>query len=154
MAADSPVSIQLTRFGIGDARYAFDIMKVREVLQPAVITAVPGAPAFIEGLIELRGDFLPVVDLRRRLGRSMGPEAKIVVAYASGRRVGFVVDQVFDVVRVETSEIRSVDELARTPALAGIIPADDGPVMLLDPDALLSALEVSALDDLPMGASS
>jgi len=154
VVADSPVSIQLTRFGIGEARYAFDIMKVREVLQPLAITAVPGTPSFVEGLIELRGEFLPVVDLRRRMGKPVGQDAKIVVADAAGRRVGFVVDQVFDVVRVETREIRAVDELARTPALTGIIPADEGPVMLLDPDALLSELEVSALDALPTGPTS
>ena len=150
MTVDSPSSsIQLTRFRIGDSAFAFDIMKVREVLNPVRVTAVPGAPQFVEGLLELRGEYLPVVDLRLRLGGGQEGDSKIVIAEARGRRVGFVVDQVFDVFRVLESEIRPLDELAQSAAFSGVLRTEAGPVMILDPDGLLSEMEVSALDALP-----
>jgi purine-binding chemotaxis protein CheW len=136
---------QLARFVLGSGTYAIDIMEVREVLGPLAVTAVPGAPEFLEGIAELRGEFLPVIDLRRRLGLEVRDDYKIVVATVRGRRVGLVVDGVIDVYRIATSEIAALDDLARSAAFAGVIKGPEGAIMIIDPDGLISDLEAGAL---------
>ena len=56
--------VQLVAFLVGDGRYALDIMRIKEIINPVKITPVPKAPSFIEGVIELRGAILPIVDMR------------------------------------------------------------------------------------------
>lgn len=152
MATDSEDSqVQLARMRVGDTVYAIDLMKVREVVPPQHVQPVPGAPTFVVGLLELRGDFLPVIDLRQRLGGDAEPEAehRIVIATVRDRRVGYIVDEVFDVFRVPLNAIRPIDDLARTAAVSGIVKDGQGTVFVLEPDGILSDLESSALESLP-----
>ncbi|MBT8496417.1 MAG: chemotaxis protein CheW [Deltaproteobacteria bacterium] len=139
---------QMARFTVGTGTYAIDIMQVREVLSPLTLTEVPGAPKFIEGLAELRGEFLPVIDLRRRMGLPMGKDYKVVVATVRGRRVGLVVDQVIDVFRVRSERIAPLDTLASSAAFSGVIKGEDGAIMIIEPDGLVSDLEAGALGEL------
>lgn len=142
---DAGPVLQLARFALGDAFYAIDIMKVREVVNPLPITAVPGAPAFLEGLVELRGEFLPVIDLRRRLGLPAGPDYKILIAKARGHSVGMLVDQVYEVFRVAQAELQDIGELARSSSFAGVLRRDEGAVIVVDPDGVLSEVEAGEL---------
>jgi len=57
---------QLVAFGVGDGDYAVDIMRIKEIINPVAVTPMPKAPPFIEGVIELRGAILPIVDVRKR----------------------------------------------------------------------------------------
>ena len=108
-------TIQVARFHVGDEEYALDIMRIKEIINPAPITRVPRAPAFIEGIIELRGAFLPVVDLRKRFGlapRPPGRETKYVIVSLEGRIVGLIVDRVTEVSRIATDDIEGEISLA------------------------------------------
>ena len=110
--------VQLCTFRIGGEDYAVDIMRVREIIPPRPITPVPRAPAFLEGVIRLRGEVIPVLDVRKRLGVPPAADARrarFLVANVAGRRIALVVDEVCEVLRLPRREIRA------TPALG-----DDG----------------------------
>ena len=100
--------VQLTAFLIGDEEYVVDIMRVRQIIKPLPITPVRKGPRFVEGVINLRGAVIPIVDMRRRfeLPAEDHPQRKILVMTVDQRTVGLVVDGVTEVVRVPRSEIR------------------------------------------------
>ncbi len=146
-----PESIQLACFFVGDEEYALDIMRIKEIINPVTITRVPRAPDFIEGIIELRGAFLPVVDLRRRFELSMAEvtrETKYVIVALEGRILGLVVDRVAEVKRITIDQISDAPELALggdTRYFNGVVKWDDRIVMLLDLDEVLSTTEKDQL---------
>jgi purine-binding chemotaxis protein CheW len=112
-AAD-PALAQLCTFRVGGEDYAIDIMRVREIIPPLPVTPVPRAPAFVEGVIRLRGDVIPVIDVRRRLGLPIGPatrKTKTLIVNVAGRRLGLVVDEVTEVVRIQRAQIRPAPAL-------------------------------------------
>lgn len=101
--------VELCTFRIGGEDYAVDIMRVREIINPLPVTRVPRSPSFIEGVIRLRSEVIPVVDVRKRLGQP--PEAptrktRFVVVRIGGRRIALVVDEVTEVLRLPRAEIR------------------------------------------------
>jgi purine-binding chemotaxis protein CheW len=100
--------VQLTAFRVGEEEYVVDIMRVREIIRPLPITKVRKGPTFVEGVINLRGEVIPVIDLRRRfeLPAEETPTRKIVILTVEGRVLGLVVDAVTEVVRVTRSAIR------------------------------------------------
>jgi purine-binding chemotaxis protein CheW len=143
-------SLQLVCFRVGDEEYGIDIMRVREVVPALPITRVADAPGFLEGIIELRGAFFGVVDLRRRLGATapaVTPPQRYVVVWLHGRSLGLVVDGVTEVRRIEPRRVAplaaSVPGAGRL--LAGVARLDHGVVLVMDLDHLLSAAEQSAL---------
>ena len=116
-AAAAVQRVQLCTFRIGGEDYALDIMRVREIIQPLPITPVPRAPAFVEGVVRLRGEVIPVVDVRKRFGLPPSPptrKTKFLVVHVAGRRLGLVVDEICEVLRLRRDEIRPA------PALVGL----------------------------------
>jgi purine-binding chemotaxis protein CheW len=112
--APDDVLVQLCTFRIGGEDYAVDIMRVREIIPPRPITPVPRAPAFLEGVIRLRGEVIPVLDVRKRLGVPPAADARrarFLVANVAGRRIALVVDEVCEVIRLPRREIRVAPEL-------------------------------------------
>jgi purine-binding chemotaxis protein CheW len=146
-----PESIQLACFFVGAEEYALDIMRIKEIINPVAITRVPRAPDFIEGIIELRGAFLPVVDLRRRFELAVAEvrrETKYIIVALEGRILGLVVDRVAEVKRITIDQISEAPELAlggETRYFNGVVKWDDRIVMLLDLDEVLSASEKDQL---------
>ena len=107
-AASASSSTQLVAFGVADGEYALDIMRIKEIINPVAVTPVPKAPPFIEGVIELRGAILPIVDVRKRFDLSPTPATR-ATKYPDRRRsivgeqriiVGLVVDRVSEPLRV------------------------------------------------------
>jgi purine-binding chemotaxis protein CheW len=105
---------QLCTFRVGGEDYALDIMRVREIIHPLPITPVPRAPLSVEGVIRLRGDVIPVLDVRKRLALPVTPatrKSRFLVVNVAGRRLALVVDEVRDVLRLPRSEIRPAPPL-------------------------------------------
>jgi purine-binding chemotaxis protein CheW len=100
-------NIELCAFRVGDEEYAIDLRRIREILQPLPITPVPRAPEYVDGVMNLRGEVIPVVDVRKRLGLTprAGGRAKVLVVTVAGRVLGLVVDAVSEVVRLPRSAI-------------------------------------------------
>jgi purine-binding chemotaxis protein CheW len=146
----TPESLQLVCFRVGSEEYGIDIMRVREVVPALPITRVADAPAFLEGIVELRGAFLGVIDLRRRLGVPapvMTPQQRYVVVRLHGRSLGLVVDGVTEVRRIEPARVAplAASVPGAGPLLRGVARLEHGVVLVMDPDHLLTAAEQTAL---------
>jgi purine-binding chemotaxis protein CheW len=142
---------QIVVFELGDERYGLDIATVYEIIRHQPITAVPQAPAFVEGVINLRGRIIPVVDLRDRFGMATGSLTKasrIVVCEAAGTRVGLVVDGVSEVLMIAAEAIEPTPEVAAgydAAYLRGIAKLGDRLIILLELDGLFGSADAIAI---------
>lgn len=142
---------QLVVFELGDERYGLDIDSVYEIIRHQPVTAVPQAPSFVEGVINLRGRIIPVVDLRRRFGMMSGTLTKasrIVVCEAAGTRVGLVVDGVSEVLMVNNESVEQTPDVAAgydANYLRGIAKLGDRLVILLDLAGLFGEADAAAI---------
>jgi len=95
-------------FKLGTEEFGVDILKVQEINKMMNITKIPNAPVFIEGVINLRGKIIPIVDLRKRLGFREKPydkSTRIIVVELEGLVLGFIVDSVSEVLRIPGNTI-------------------------------------------------
>lgn len=109
--------LQLVTFMIGNEEYAVDILYVQEINRMIQITKVPNAPEFVEGVINLRGRVIPVIDLRTRLGmekKEQDNNSRIIVIEVQGNTLGFLVDAVKEVLRIPSSITEVPPELVST----------------------------------------
>jgi len=145
--------IQVACFRLKDDLYAVDIMRIKEIIRPQKLTPLPQAPSFIDGIINLRGAVIPVVDLRKRFGmpgRELTMSTRLLIVRLSGQTLGLVVDDVTEVVTIPVSDIKPppvVSDGLIVNHLLGVCLSGDNLVMLLDIDRLLTTNEVSALGD-------
>jgi purine-binding chemotaxis protein CheW len=137
--------VQLCCFSVGREEYVVDIMRVEEILPPQRVIPVPRAPSFVEGMIQLRGALLPVVDLRQRLMTTEAPPApktRLLVCLLGRRRVALRVDKVTEVMRVRRGELKPAPALlspGRAPFVVGLCGTMERPRLMLDLKALLRA---------------
>ncbi|HOS92992.1 MAG TPA: chemotaxis protein CheW [Armatimonadota bacterium] len=154
--------VQLVVFGLADESYGVHVLAVEEIIRLQEITAIPHAPDFVEGVINLRGRVIPVLDLRKRFGLPPAEATKstrIVVVEASGMTVGLVVDSVDEVRNLPTDTIEPPSPIVTTvdsDFLMGVgkLPAGGGQeqlVILLDLDRVTSVAERQALSALGAG---
>jgi purine-binding chemotaxis protein CheW len=142
--------LQIVVFELGGERYGVEIAAVYEIIRHQPITAVPQAPSFVEGVINLRGRIIPVVDLRERFGLQRAPlskAARIVVCEAAGIRVGLVVEAVNEVLVVPAEAIEPTPQVAtgeEAAYLRGIAKLGERLIILLDLEGLF-AQEAAAL---------
>lgn len=143
--------IQLACFRLGDGNFAADIMRIKEILKPQRLTKLPRTPAFVEGVINLRGTVIPVIDLRKRFDlpdRAPLEESRLLVVAVSRQLVGLVVDDVTEVVTVQAHDIKPPPHVAEgisTEYLIGVCLVRDSLIMLLNLDSILTNRETSAL---------
>jgi purine-binding chemotaxis protein CheW len=137
--------VQLCAFFVGNEEYAIDIKRVQEILQPQRVTPIPQAPSFVEGMINLRGSIIPVVDLRKRLGSpsppSRGPlKPKLLICLLGRRRVGLLVDGVSEIIRVIRGTIKPAPlPSGARPYIVGVCGPADRLKLLVDLKALLAS---------------
>jgi purine-binding chemotaxis protein CheW len=106
--------VQMAAFRVGDEDYVIDIMRIKEIINPLKVTAVHDSTGLLEGVINLRGVIIPVIDLRGRLGLSRAEDTqrtKVIIASVGPKIVGFRVDEVLEVVRMPRSRIRPSPQL-------------------------------------------
>jgi purine-binding chemotaxis protein CheW len=144
---------QLVSFVIENEEFGVDILKVQEIIRTVEITRVPKSPEFVEGVINLRGKIVPVIDLRKRFGinrKERDNETRIIVVELIDKVVGFLVDKVKEVIRVEKSIIEPPPELTTnisTNYITGVAKLQDRLLILLDLDRVLSSDEQEKLTD-------
>ena len=153
---------QVVIFRLGAEEFGVPIMSVQEIVRlPETLTRVPRTPEFVEGVINLRGTVLPVIDQRRRLGMDAierNDRQRIMVFTLGGLRTGFIVDSVAEVLRIPRQNIAPAPQLSDEQIrLIGRVARLDGDrrlVLLIDPTQLLAAREVHAIESLePAGES-
>ena len=108
---DANEELRLATFAVGADLYAMDIMRIREIVRPMPVTPVPKAPAGMVGVMDLRGQVLPLFDLRLRFDLGPRAEADLVhvrylIIQLDGRTLGLVVEQVHDVVNLTRAQLR------------------------------------------------
>jgi purine-binding chemotaxis protein CheW len=153
-----PSTVKLACFMIGDATYALEVECVREIVRMAKITPLPNAPELIEGVIDLRGNLIPVLDLARVLGRGEGQSdsrARVAVLDFSGLVFGLWVDSASQVLTLDASRLEDVPELASHAgydAVSSIVRREgESPVMVLSLDSVIESIYRSAPSRAPMG---
>jgi len=105
---------QLVVFKIGEEEFAIDILLTKEVVVMREVTAIPETEDYVEGVMNLRGNLLPVIDLRKRLranGVTSDDERRIIVAQLDGRAAGLIVDGASEVVRITEDQIEPAPDI-------------------------------------------
>jgi purine-binding chemotaxis protein CheW len=148
------VESQLVVFDLANEHYGVDIGAVESIIKLQPITAVPHAPRFVEGITNLRGTVLPVIDLRKRFGlpiKEATRETRIVVAEMDDTQVGMMVDAVTEVLRVDEEAIEPPSPIVATvdsTFITGIAKVDGRLIILLDLGKVLSPDEQASLQTL------
>lgn len=114
-AVEAEDIMQLIGFEIAEEFFGVDILMVQEILKDITITAIPDSPDFIKGVVNLRGNIIPVIDLKKRLKLSVSTANDdalwILILNIGGRVTGFVVDRVTRVIKIQTKSIKPPPEL-------------------------------------------
>ncbi len=152
--SDDNSLIQLVTFKIAEEEFGVDILKVQEIIRMMPITKVPNAPAFVEGVINLRGKVIPVIDMRKRFGMQAAPhdsQTRIKVMDLAGQIVGFVVDAVCEVLRIKESTVEPPPAVVAgigSEYMRGVGKLEDRLLILLDLDKLLTETELESLSNM------
>jgi len=150
------MEVQLVVFRLAEESYGLDITAVEGIIKMQAITAIPHAGAFIEGITNLRGDVLPVIDLRKRFGLASietSQDSYIVVVELDHGKVGVIVDDVSEVLRVSSGDVEPPSPVltkANNGMLKSVVKMDERLILLLDIDKLFSSEEQSVLHDIPV----
>ncbi len=143
--------LQLVTFTLGEEEYAVDILKVQEINKMKEITRVPNAPFFMEGVINLRGKVIPVINLRNKFGlmsKENDEASRIMIMDIQGIIMGLVVDSVSEVLRIPSSIVEPTPPLSSdisSEYLQGIAKLDERLIILLDMNRLVGKPEDTAL---------
>jgi purine-binding chemotaxis protein CheW len=145
--------MQLVGFMIGKELFGVDILMVQEIIRAAPITAVPNSPDFVEGVINLRGNIIPVIELRKRLGFAT-PEVNmkdswILILDIEGRITGFIVDSVTEVLKIQESTIEPPPDIVvaglESQYIRGVCEIDEKLLILLEFNRILLVEEIKKL---------
>jgi purine-binding chemotaxis protein CheW len=153
-------TIQVVSFALGSEEYGVDIAQVQEINRMVTITHVPRAPHFMEGVINLRGQLIPIIDLRTRFGMPRTEHTKntrIVVTEIGSKRVGMVVDSVSEVLRIPTEQIEDAPDMiagVETEYIRGVGKMGDRLIIMLDLGRVISGSEKRDLETLETEAVS
>ena len=145
-------TMQVVSFSLGSEEYGVDIAQVQEINRMVAVTHVPRAPVFMEGVINLRGQLIPIIDLRTRFGMPRVEHTKntrIVVTEVGAKRVGMVVDSVSEVLRLPVEQIEDAPEMITgvdTEYIRGVGKVDDRLIILLDLAKIISTAERRELE--------
>jgi purine-binding chemotaxis protein CheW len=142
--------IQLVSFRVGPQEFALDILQVQRILRHQAPAPLPQAPEFLEGVVPYEGGAVPVVDLRKRLGLDavVNEETRLMVVDLGDQRVGVLVDEVREVLRVDSTTITAPGPLVSGLAaayIAGIVTRPERTIIILNARKLLSSTERLAL---------
>jgi purine-binding chemotaxis protein CheW len=150
----SEQTMQVVSFALGKEEYGVDIAQVQEINRMVAITHVPRAPHFMEGVINLRGQLIPIIDLRTRFGMPRSEPTKntrIVVTEIGSKRVGIVVDSVSEVLRIPLDQVEDAPEMiagVETEYIRGVGKVEDRLIIMLDLARVISGPEKRDVENL------
>lgn len=146
------VITQLVTFRLGKEQFGINIFKVSEINKIVNITKVPNAPEFVEGVINLRGKVIPVLDLRLRLGivkKEIEKTSRIIVVELNDKVVAFLVDEVMEVLNINQNILEQPPKIIagiNSDFITNIAKLENRLLILLDVDKLLKTEEKEALE--------
>lgn len=148
--------LQFVGFSIGMEKFGVDILTVQEIIRSTKVTPVPNSPSFVEGVINLRGDIIPVIDLRKRLNlydRDNAVDKNWILILRIGNRIaGFIVDNVTEVLKVPEDAIDPPPAIViaglENQYIKGVCEIDGALLVILDFESVLFNEEYYALKDM------
>jgi purine-binding chemotaxis protein CheW len=145
--------VQVVTFKVGRQEFAFDILQVERILRYTAPSPLPKAPRFLEGVLPYGGSSVPVIDLRKRfeLDAPIGEETRLMILELESHRVAVLVDEVCEVVRVDSTTIAAPGPVVSGLAavyIAGIITLSERTIIILNARKLLSSTERLELEKL------
>ncbi len=144
---DAGIANQWVTFSLAEETYGIDVMRVQEVLPMSEIAPVPGAPPYVLGIINLRGNVVTVIDTRMRFGlesRETDSASRIVVIETDAQVTGILVDSVTEVVSVQADEIDAAPNVGNEEAsryIHGVVSRGEDLLILVDVNKLLTTEE-------------
>ncbi len=150
--------VQVVSFHLGSEEYGVDISQVQEIIRMVEITHVPRAPHFMEGVINLRGQLIPIIDLRTRFSMGRAEHTKstrIVVTEIGSKRVGIVVDSVSEVLNIPMEQVEDAPDMIAgvgTEYIQGVGKVNDRLIILLDLTMVISGEEKTQLESTDLSA--
>ncbi|MGB9793229.1 MAG: chemotaxis protein CheW [Thermacetogeniaceae bacterium] len=144
---------QLVVFELAGELYGVDIFDVREIIRDTPVTRIPKTPEFVEGVVNLRGKLIPVIDLRKRLGLGSGErtrETRVVIVDISGAEAGLIVDCVREVATVDESSIEPPPDVTKVNAafVEGLAKRDGELIIIIKLSSVLEAEEEEVLGEI------
>lgn len=142
----TPTTIQLACFSLGDKLFAVDIMRIREIIVPQNLSPLPCASELLEGVINLRGKVIPVMNMRKRFGMPVegdAPVGRLLIVSLVRQLLALVVDDVMEVVSVPTADIKPPIQMSSGAGMEfvlGVCLFNDRVIMILDIDSLHCSL--------------
>ncbi len=136
--------LQLVSFKIGAEEFGIDILKVNEINRMMTLTKVPNAPSFVDGVVNLRGRVIPVINLRSKLSlpkKEYDRNSRIIVVELEGKTIGFIVDEVSEVLRIPVSITEKPPEMVsgvNAAFITAIGKLEDRLLILLDLERILA----------------
>lgn len=144
---------QLVIFKLAGEQYGIDIARVQEITKMAQITAVPRSPHFVQGVVNLRGEVIPVIDMRKRFeiqSQEYTDRTRIIVSELSNKKIGLIVDEVMEVLRVSARKFEEVPDIVNNEHgqayMDGIVNTDNRMIMALNLENVLESREWTQLD--------
>ncbi len=143
--------LQLVTFRLGNEEFGVNIHELQEIIRMMPITRVPKAPPFVEGVVNLRGQVIPIIELRKRIGMTSTAHDKgtrIIVVQIDRKTVGFIVDQVGEVKRIPSRVVEPPPPIVagiESEYISGVGKLEEHLLILLDLNRLLSEEERKAL---------
>lgn len=146
---------QLVVFTLNDQEFGVEIKQAREIINRKELTSIPNAPEFVKGVINLRGEIVPVIKLKKRLNLSSEDvnkaEDKIIIVAINGTQVGMIVDDVQGIIRIEKDNIGVPPKITQginKKYISGVGKMEEKLLIILDLDQVLSRREVEELEEL------
>ncbi len=147
-------TLQLVTFTLEDEEFAVDILKVQEINRMKEITRIPNSPGYIEGVINLRGKVIPVINLRKRFNlpvKEYNEQSRIMIMEVCSIIIGLIVDSVSEVLRIPDDLVKPAPSIATTVSsefIKGIAEVNNRLIILLEMDKLLAENEQKALTEI------
>ncbi len=156
--AETENQLQLVTFQLGNEKYGIDIMEVKEIVRNQEVRPIPNAPAWVQGLLNLRGRIIPIIDLHERfqLARLSVEDDEsdpggIIVISVGGRELGIVIDKIIRVKTIDFSDMQAPPQMMSgigTEYIQSVVNAEDGYLIILNTRRLFSSRELQSLSAL------
>lgn len=149
-------TLQLVTFELGAELYGVDIMQVKSIEEPTEVRGIPNAPGYVEGLFNLRGEIIPVINLHRRfhLRRPADSEEDLLmrgflIIRINEMHVAIIIDKISRVLSIERSEVQEPPQMLSgigAEYIEGVVHRDEGYLIVLDIDRLFNLRELAQLE--------
>ena len=159
--AEENTQYQLVTFQLGDELYGVDIMDVKEIVKVQAVRPIPKAPYYVEGIINLRGEIIPIINLHKRFHIQKRKESSediydedeggFIILDIEGNKIGIIIDRINRVVPVERSEIKPPPQMLSgigTEYIEGVVREETGYLIMLNTRKLFNAKELQKIIDI------